>query len=502
MNSGKKFFFSLLAASIMGGFMALGAFQLLQKEQPEETITEKQNVLLSRFSSQSESSKAAYKVPEGLNFVEAANLVTPAVVHIKTRYGSEYGGQEGNSLEDMFNDLFPRDGDGYHGGNGPRMSSGSGVIISADGYIATNNHVIEGAKNIEVVLNDKRSYRATLVGVDPTTDLALLKIAEQNLDFVPYGNSDNVQIGQWVLAVGNPFDLTSTVTAGIVSAKARNINILHSKVPNYSIEAFIQTDAAVNPGNSGGALVDLNGRLVGLNTAIATNTGSYAGYSFAVPVTLVKKVMDDLLNFGEVQRALMGVSIQDIDADFADREGLEKVEGVFIAGVTEGSGAEDAGILPGHIILNINEIEVMNTSRLQELVARNRPGDIIKVQVRRGGEIFGLDVVLKNKNNTTEIIKTVTLGATDVPELGAEVLALTTRELQELKVDAGVKIVKIRDNKLREARIEEGFVITHIDKKPVGSPQELLAVLAEVQGEFLMEGMYSNGQKVFYGLNF
>ena len=291
-----------------------------------------------------------FTVPEGLNFVTAAQRATPAVVHIKTTYNgyaSQYGRQ---SFSEMFEELFGESApEGYHDRN-MRSSSGSGVVLSADGYIATNYHVVENASTIEVVMQDKRQYEATVVGTDPTTDLAVVKIEAEQLPFVRFGNSDQVRIGQWVLAVGNPFDLTSTVTAGIVSAKGRNINILRSR-DGLSIESFIQTDAVVNPGNSGGALVDLNGDLVGINTAIATNTGSYSGYSFAVPASLVQKVVEDLIDFGQVQRALLGVRIVDVNAEMAEEFLLPEVAGVMIAGVSAGSGADDAGLLTGDVIL-------------------------------------------------------------------------------------------------------------------------------------------------------
>jgi len=496
MNSGRTFF-SLIVASLLGGLIAIGGYRLFSDDPPTTSISESQQTFISRFSNQASANTANYKVPEGLNFVKAAERVTPAVVHIKTRY-SEHSDLSGQSLQDMFDGLWGEGDSDYHGGQ--RASSGSGIIISSDGYIVTNHHVIENARFIEVVLNDKRSYRGKLIGHDPTTDLALLKIPAKNLAFVPYGNSDDVKIGQWVLAVGNPFDLTSTVTAGIVSAKSRNINILNAKAGSYSIEAFIQTDAAVNPGNSGGALVDLNGNLIGVNTAIATSTGSYAGYSFAVPVTLVKKVMDDLLSFGEVQRALMGVNIQDISDEFAKSEGLPSPKGVYIAGVAPNSGAEDAGIAPGDIILMIEGKEVNNTSRLQELVARNRPGDYIKVTIQRGQELMEMDVVLKNKDNETEIIRSTTIGATEVPRIGAEVTSISPEEKQKLGIKNGVKVVKIFDTKLREYRVEEGFVITHVDKSPVDSPEELIAALEGLGKEFMLEGVYPNGQKVYYGL--
>jgi len=283
---------------MLGGIVAVKLNQYLQPTQQTESIQERQNIQLASFLKDS-----TIKVPKGLNFIVAANAVKSSVVHIKTTYGGrgKYSSSS-DPLEDMFRQFHGNDN--YRRRRRSRQSSGSGVIITDNGYIATNYHVIENAGQIDVILNDKRSYEAKLVGKDPTTDLALLKINEKNLPFVKYGNSDRAKIGEWVLAVGNPFDLTSTVTAGIISAKGRNINILSGQ---YAIESFIQTDAAVNPGNSGGALVNLQGDLIGINTAIATRTGSYSGYSFAIPVNIVKKVLDDLMQYGQTQRALLGI---------------------------------------------------------------------------------------------------------------------------------------------------------------------------------------------------
>ena len=492
-----KFILGILLASLFSGIFTLGGYLMLQEENNTQSISEKQEIILSNFTDNENASDYEYKVPQGLNFVEASEKVIPAVVHIKTRYNSS--NRYSSALEDIM-DLWGNGEDNR--GQGSKMSSGSGVIISTDGYIATNNHVIEDASSIEVVLNDKRSYRATLIGTDPTTDLALIRINAKDLPFVPYGNSDKVKPGQWVLAIGNPFDLTSTVTAGIVSAKARNIGIIRSRSKeNLDIESFIQTDAAVNPGNSGGALVDLRGRLIGINTAIATKTGYSAGYSFAVPVALVKKIMDDLLNYGEPQRALMGVGIDDIDANTAEIYGLDKVEGVYIRSINEGGGADEAGIAPGDVILGINNVPVGNTSELQELVARNRPGDIIIVSYKRDNELFEVEVTLKNINNTTEIIRSIKSKIVKIDELGAEVAVISEKDKEILNIDDGLKIIRITEGKLRDARLEEGFIITHIDKIPVTSVEELLSAISNSNKEFLLEGFYLDGQKVYYQLN-
>jgi serine protease Do len=321
------------------------------------SIEERQQAVLAGYKPDT-----AARVPHELDFLAPAKKVTPGVVHIQTSYGP--GDFSANPLKQYLET--------------PTRSSGSGVIISDDGYIVTNNHVIEDANNIEVVMNNNQRFYAKLVGTDPTTDLALLKIRAKNLPFIRYGDSDKIIPGEWVLAVGNPFDLNSTVTAGIVSAKARNIGILRDR-NNLQIESFIQTDAAVNPGNSGGALVNLSGELIGVNSAIATSSGSYQGYSFAIPVSLVKKVVDDLLEFGQVQRGLLGIQITDVDARVAEDLGLLVNQGVLVTRVTQGSAAEESGIIVGDVIVGIEGHTVNSVSELQEWVARNRPGKNIRV---------------------------------------------------------------------------------------------------------------------------
>ena len=281
-------------------------------------------------------------------------------------------------------------------------ASGSGVIISNDGYIVTNNHVVEGADEIKVNLFDNREFKAKLIGKDPSTDLAVIKIDSKDLQYLTFANSDEVQVGQWVLAVGNPFNLASTVTAGIVSAKTRNINILREKAGNLAIESFIQTDAAVNPGNSGGALVDLNGNLIGINSAIATPTGSYAGYSFAIPANLAKKVVKDMVDFGEVQRGFLGVNIREVDDELAKDLKLPKIQGAYIAEVNKGSAGEAGGIKRGDVIMKVGESEITNSADLQEHIARYRPGDKVTLQIFRDGTMISKEVTLKSQENKTE----------------------------------------------------------------------------------------------------
>jgi S1-C subfamily serine protease len=284
-----------------------------------------------------------------------------------------------------------------------RVSSGSGVIVSEDVYIVTNNHVIDGASELRVTLNDKRSYLAKVVSQDPSTDIALLKIEESGLHWLPFGDSDRLQLGEWVLAIGNPFNLTSTVTAGIVSAKARNLYVNNSE---FRIESFIQTDAAVNPGNSGGALLNVRGEIVGINTVIKSPTGSYAGYSFAVPASIVSKIVDDMIKYGSVQRGVLGVSMLEINDEFVrkygQKYGIERAEGVLIMGVAENSAADDAGIEPGDLIMSIDSIQTNSPSMAQEIIAQRRPDDKIKISIKRGGQVKHFEVVLRNKGVGTE----------------------------------------------------------------------------------------------------
>ncbi len=485
-------------SSILGGIFSLAGYKTFFYEKQYQSGAENPGKMqFSNFMSSLDTSKMV--VPDGLNFIYAANKVTPAVVHIKTLYETSTSENPNGDMDQLFREFF---GEGAPRGMNPggkQEASGSGVILTEDGYIVTNNHVIDQADKIEVVLNDKRSYTATLIGKDPTTDLALLKIEERGLSFVQYGNSDNAQIGEWVLAVGNPFNLTSTVTAGIVSAKGRNINILRDK-DNLAIESFIQTDAAVNPGNSGGALVDLKGNLIGINTAIATPSGTFAGYSFAVPVTLVKKVMDDLLKFGQVQRALLGVQIQDVTAELAKEKGISSVRGVYIGAVNAGSAAEEAGLKQGDVIKKINGTDVNSSSELQEQVARFRPGDKIKVTYERKGDIHVADIELKNRRGDTKLVKFDPKAAKST--LGAELAFASKEELKSLKIESGVKVTKVGEGKFKEAGVKEGFIITSVDKKKVASPEEVMNLIEKnhQSGGVLLEGIYPNGTKKYYGL--
>ncbi|MBT8327249.1 MAG: trypsin-like peptidase domain-containing protein, partial [Bacteroidia bacterium] len=364
---------SILAIAIVGGLVALGLNKLMTKEAAPQSFQEHQSA---KFTLAEKLSDA----PQ-LDFVSVAEVSTPSVVHIKSTISTNGSNQQQfNPFEDFFNGpMFPQQ-------RGPQVATGSGVIIKKDGYIVTNNHVVDGASKVEVVLDDKREYVAEILGTDPETDLALLKIEDDNLPFLNLGNSDELKVGEWVVAVGNPFNLTSTVTAGIVSAKGRNINLLRQKGGEYAIENFIQTDAAVNPGNSGGALVNTSGELIGINTAIASQTGSYSGYSFAIPINLAKKIIKDLSDYGEVKRAILGVRIQDITQELADEKGLKGLSGVYIPNVSEGGAADKAGIKDGDVITQINGVVVDKSSVLQEQISKYHPGDKVTVTLIRDGK--------------------------------------------------------------------------------------------------------------------
>lgn len=476
-------FLAMFASSVFGAF--LSAWIVLSYtnnsaafvSDPVENISvsERQNRV--SFTNNFDSSIV---IPEGVSFVNAANSVTLGVVHIRSSYSS--GANSLNPLDGFFRNQS--------------QSSGSGVIITNDGFIATNNHVIEDASQIEVVLHDNRSYQAKVIGTDPTTDLALLKINAKELPFIRYGNSDRVVPGQWVLAIGNPFDLNSTVTAGIVSAKARNIGILRDR-SNLQIESFIQTDAAVNPGNSGGALVNLKGELIGINTAIATPTGTYAGYSFAVPVMLIRKVMDDLLEFGEVQRGLLGIRIGDVNAQLAEARDLSVVSGVFVSSVNDNSSAEEAGIQEGDVIVAINGTTVHNVSELQELVARNRPGDQVEVTYIREKAEKNVTATLRNTEGTTEIMRAI---YSDKLE-GGLFENLSLNELSHFDLDGGVRIIQLRDGKWKDAGLKEDFIITSIDKLDISDIEDLHRTLKNKRGGILVEGIYPDGEKGVFGID-
>lgn len=434
---------------------------------------------------------ANYTENTGLNidFTNAAEKSVNAVVHIKT-----ISEQVNNLNYDPFAEWFY--GPQKRQQNYSMEGSGSGVIISEDGYIVTNNHVVAGADKIEVVLNDRRTYVGEIIGADASTDVALIRIKEKGLPFLSYGNSETVKVGEWALAVGNPFNLESTVTAGIISAKGRS-NILD--VNKRPIESFIQTDAAVNPGNSGGALVNTNGDLIGINTAIASNNGAYQGYSFAVPVNIVKKIVSDLVEFGVVQRAYFGVSIRDLDAKFSADKNIKLLKGVYVNGVTSGGSAEDAGIQEGDVITRVENANVGSVSELQEQLSKYRPGDKINITAVRNNKEMNMAATLKSLDNTTSLIKKSEIIKKSISALGADFEEMSADELSKFRINNGVKIKKLSTGKLAQVGIKEGFIITSIDKKKVSNVQDINNSLENKSGTILIEGFYPNGARAYYG---
>ena len=377
-------------------------------------------------------------------------------------------------------------------------AGGSGVIITEDGYIVTNNHVIENATKVKVKLNDGRTFEAKIVGTDPTTDVALLKVDANKLPFLRFGSSDALRLGEWVLAIGSPFDLQSTITAGIVSAKARNLGAIPSQ---YSIESFIQTDAAVNPGNSGGALVNTAGELVGINTLIQSQTGSYIGYSFAVPSSIVQKVVVDLKEYGVVQRALLGVQYQEINNDFVEQFGKElgisEIGGAYVVEVTKGGSAEAAGIQKGDIILSIDGVAIDSSARLSEIIGKHRPNDKVKISLKREGKVKQIEVTLRNRAGKTELISkddVVLAGA-----LGGDFAEVSAKMAKQLGIDGGVRVTAIKEGGfLAKARVRPGFIITHINEKAINEVADLEKIGEKITS---VDGIYpSTGRVASYSL--
>ncbi|WP_297086422.1 Do family serine endopeptidase [uncultured Draconibacterium sp.] len=458
---------------IAGAFVAVWAYSTFFDKTQVVTIKEEQAARYINLPANSEQ-----QLPD-LTF--AAQKSVHAVVHIATQSVRTGQWSSGNPFLDEFFGLRSQPE--------VRQGFGSGVIMSEDGFIITNNHVIENAQNIKVILNDKREFEARLVGADPSTDIALLKVEAEDLPYLTYGNSDNLQLGEWVLAVGNPFNLTSTVTAGIISAQGRNLGINQDQ---YRIESFIQTDAAVNPGNSGGALVNQQGNLVGINTAIASRTGSFTGYSFAVPVSIVKKVVEDLKEFGEVQRALLGVNIGDVNAEIAEELNLDKVEGVYIGGVVENGAANEAGLKEKDVIISVDGEKTKTAAELQEKVSQYRPGDDVDIVVIRDNEKKQFTVTLRNKHGDTEIVRD------NMTVLGAEFEAVSNNVKQELGIRSGIMITKLEKGKLKDAGLEKGFIITSVNKKPIYEVGDFKREVGNARGGILVEGVYPNGESAYY----
>ena len=422
------------------------------------------------------------------DFTFAAESAVDAVVYVKVT-STQTVQQAPNSIFDYFFG-FPQ------GGGAPqqreRTGSGSGVIIREDGYIVTNNHVIEGATKIEVTLNNNQTYPATLVGTDPATDVALLKVDAKGLPVIPFGDSDKLRLGEWVIAIGSPYDLRSTITAGIVSAKGRSM-------PNYSgefkIESFIQTDAAVNPGNSGGALVNKEGKLVGINTAIYSQTGSYTGYSFAVPVNIVKKIVYDLIDFGTVQRALLGITMQNIDDKIAEDLKLSSRNGVYIVEVSKNGAADKAGIQKGDVLIAVDSIKITTPSSVQEAVNRFSPGDKAVITVIRDGKEKKFDVVFMG---TTQENGTVTEDGA-VAFYGSSIKAADEETLKKFGLKHGVEIVELGPGKLKEAGAVEGFIIQYVNDQAVKTPQDIIDVVKKSKRAVFVEGITPSGRTGYFG---
>jgi Do/DeqQ family serine protease len=416
--------------------------------------------------------------PINADFVAASAASTSSVVFIKT-----------TSLVANQYDMF----DWFFGGGGREQKvsgSGSGVLFTADGYVVTNNHVIENATSIEVVHN-KRSYKARMIGTDPSTDIAVLKIEGKALPAIKLGRSRDVQVGEWVLAVGNPFNLTSTVTAGIVSAKGRNIGILGSQFP---IESFIQTDAAINPGNSGGALVNIKGELIGINSAILSRTGSYTGYGFAVPVDIVNKIFNDLVRYGEVQTGFLGVEVAEINSQTAEKFGLNDYNGAVVTYSEPGSAAEKLGLQKGDVITKVNGQVINSKAEFDEQLSFYRPGDKITITYRRGTETKEGQLTLTNREGTTGVLKHETYKA---EALGAELEALSKVEKDKLRLQSGVRIVRITGRGVL-SQFDEGFVITSINRQVVTSPKQVVDLLSNARGRMIIEGLDPSGEQVTY----
>jgi serine protease Do len=477
---------SFTAAAFIGGLFALMASTYFLSDSELISYGDRGNTTASNFNYVSHPTSSIMPVND---FTVAASKTVNGVVHVKTEI----------EVQNAYNPWADFFGDGSGIEPYVQKGSGSGVIISDDGYIITNNHVIEGADNIEVSMNDNRSYSAELIGTDPTTDIAVLKIEGSHFPSLKIGDSEAVKIGEWVLAVGNPFDLTSTVTAGIVSAKGRNINLLSSDPGReiFPIESFIQTDAAVNPGNSGGALVNTNGELIGINTAIASRTGSFSGYSFAVPSSIASKVAEDLIRYGQVQRAYIGVRIRPVTETLANDYNLPNVKGIHVNSLTENGAAYDAGIKSGDVILQINSKEVNSVPQLQEQISKYRPGDNVTVTVWRGGIEKKILVELRDNDGGTSLKSS---DKSEIKEiLGAQFSNISDETKTKLGITGGAQIKELQRGKLSYSGIKKGFIVTKIDGNDINNSADLENLLENRSGGILLEGVYENGTKAYYG---
>ena len=430
-----------------------------------------------------------------IDFTMAADAAIPATVHIKTK-ATRTVSSNSNRSRSPFSDLFP-DIEDFFGDrlrSVPQQASGSGAIISDDGYIVTNNHVVDGADDITVTLNNKKSFKAKLIAADPSSDLAVIKIDATGLPYFIYGNSDEVKVGQWVLAVGYPLTLETTVTAGIVSAKGRTLDI-NRRQSNTPVESFMQTDAAVNPGNSGGPLIDVNGKLLGINSAIASPTGAYAGYSFTIPVNIVKKIVTDLKKYGTVQRAYLGIEYprDNLTEEEKKQAGIKDEGGVYVMTVRDGGAAKEAGVEKGDVITKINGVPVVSGADLVGQIATYRPGDKISITYQRDGKEITKNITLRNLTGTTDVVKSTVLD-----KLGAELQTLDKDQAKELDVKGGVVIKSIGNRGLlSKIRVQEGYVILKVDNKTVTSVDEFRKALEGAKGTVKLEGIYPGYEGVY-----
>jgi len=502
----KKFGLTLLTAFV-GGAMALGTYKVIETKYANNmSFEDRQKVYFtSNHLPAANSTLSSTGQPD---FVQAAAAVTPAVVYIRTTYGNQGMNDQQSELQRMFGDMFGQ----RMVPQGPQMASGSGVIISPDGYIVTNNHVVDRAEKIEVVTNDHRNFKARVIGTDPNTDLALIKIEGHDLPIVKLGNSDAVKVGEWVLAVGNPFRLTSTVTAGIVSAKGRNIGIIgtednqdqnpfgrtqyQNQQPklNKAIESFIQTDAAINPGNSGGALVNTNGELIGINSAIASHTGSYEGYGFAIPINLAKKILDDIEKYGTVKRGYVGISFTALDQDVAEQLHTDKTAGLYVQQVVPGGGAEQAGLQKGDIITKVDGSAAYESSDLEERVGRLQPGDKIHLTVLRGNDEKNFTVTLKADMPTPKVA--VSKSAEELyNRLGASFSPVTQAQKSKFHINGGVVVTQVRQGGMFDNfEVPVGSVITSINRHRINSVSDIDNVITNLNnGNLIISGYYPDG---------
>ena len=488
---------SVAVVALSAGVAGVTAYAMMEKNQDNTSFYES-------FETASPLRTAAFDASsmQPVDLTKAAESTLNSVVHIMSIQRSKIQTIQGQP--DIF-DFFFGDGRGRQQQvqTPEQRGFGSGVIISKDGYIVTNNHVIDGADEINVKLHDGREMKGRVIGTDPTTDLAFVKIEGDDFPAIVVGNSDNLKVGEWVLAVGNPFNLTSTVTAGIVSAKSRG-NIGAGGKDRSKIESFIQTDAAVNPGNSGGALVNTKGELVGINTAIYSETGNFAGYSFAVPISIAGKVANDLKQFGTVQRAVLGVLIQDPQyVPDAEKEKVKVFEGAYVGGFAERSSAKEAGIEKGDVIVAVNGVKIKSSSALQEQISKYRPGDKVELTINRNGSTKKFTVELRNAQGSTKVVK----GGDSAEVMGAAFKALNDEQKRKLGVSYGIEVTGLTSGKLKDAGIKKGFIIMIVNNQKISAPEDLEKIVESIlqgrtedQGLFI-KGFYPNGRTKYYAID-